>query len=359
MEGIPNKTAVFSFYNTPSGLFKWWDEFPDEITQKLNKQGIDHICFYRSFTEHSIYNNSEQNIVESTNSDWLSQVKEMASKYEKVIFHTHSFYPPLKIFLLTLGKREYHWVITEHRLGSTRASKLKKYVRIFLRQLKLMPKQVICVSNAVKIRNESLYGANVTTIHNGIRLKINTNTKVKKQPETAIYVGRLDPKKGIVNLVQAYNLIINHYKKTELKLIVVGGGNVLTDLKKYVKDKALESHVTFMGYQPDPTPFYQQADFNVIPTIIKEACPLVSLEARNLGLPILYTNSGGLPETVGLAGKPLRGTSPQEIATSIIEFCDNEEEYYQLLDNVKTDLDYFTMTRMTDEYVEFYRTLLS
>ena len=113
-----------------------------------------------------------------------------------------------------------------------------------------------------------------------------------------------------------------------------------------------------MGYQPDPTPFYQEADFNIIPTIIKEACPLVSLEARSLGLPILYTNSGGLPETVGLAGKPLRGTSPQEIATSIIEFCDNEEQYFQLLDNVKTDLDYFTMTRMTDEYVKFYRTLL-
>lgn len=113
-----------------------------------------------------------------------------------------------------------------------------------------------------------------------------------------------------------------------------------------------------MGYQPDPTPFYQEADFNIIPTIIKEACPLVSLEARGLGLSILYTNSDGLPETVGLAGKPLRGTFPQEIATSIIDFCDNKEQYYQLLYNVKTDLDYFTMTRMTDEYVKFYRTLL-
>jgi len=80
----------------------------------------------------------------------------MASKYEQVIFHTHSFYPPLKIFLLTLRNRNYHWVITEHRLGSSKASKLKKYIRMFLRQLKLMPKQVISVSNAVKIRNESL-----------------------------------------------------------------------------------------------------------------------------------------------------------------------------------------------------------
>lgn len=359
MEKTKIKTAIFSFYNTPSGLFKWWDEFPQDITAKLNKHDIDHVCFYRSYTKHSMYTKNEQNIVEHDNPQWLKQIKARASKYEQVIFHTHSFYPPLKIFLLTLFNRNYHWVITEHRLGSTKAPKIKKYIRIALRSLKLMPKHVIAVSNAVKARNESLYGKNVTTIHNGITLKPHQGIKDKKPPKMAIYVGRLDPKKGIINLIEAYDLIVNQYQRSDLKLIVVGGGQILEKLKAFVADKNLENNVILMGYQPDPTPYYQQADFSIIPTIIKEACPLVSLEARTLGLPILYANSGGLQETAGKAGKPLIGTLPKEIAESIIKFCTNEAEYYHLLENVKADLDYFSIDRMTDDYVKFYNSILS
>jgi len=115
------KRAVFSFYNTPSGLFKWWDEFPQEITQKLANKSITHHCYYRDFTPDSVYNVAQQNKIKSNSWHWLYTVYKQAKQYDHVVFHTHSFYPPLKLFLLTLFHKKYQWIITEHRLGSTPA----------------------------------------------------------------------------------------------------------------------------------------------------------------------------------------------------------------------------------------------
>lgn len=349
-----SKNAVFSFYNTPSGLFKWWDEFPLAITDKLNKHNIDHICFYRSYTDNSLHKLKAQNVVKENSIKWLYSVYKLTKQYDNVIFHTHSYYPPLKVFLLTLFTRT-KWVITEHRLGSSPSPKWKKTLREALRKVKLMPKHVICVSDAVLERNKQLYGNNVTRIHNGINFPNSTNNKkAGNTPKVALYVGRLDPKKGIWNLVKAFNIIINDKKRTDLKLVVVGGGAILEDLKAYSLENNLTEHITFAGYQTDPSSYYQQADFLIIPTIIKEACPLVSLEARNFGLPLLYANSGGLPETVGGCGLPLSGTSEIEIAKSIINFCEDKDRYQMLLKNTKVNLDYFSIERMTDEYIDFY-----
>jgi glycosyltransferase involved in cell wall biosynthesis len=352
------KLAIFSFYNTPSGLFKWWDEFPLEISEKLKKHNIDHICFYRSYTDNSLHSVNNQNIVKENSLKWLYHIYKLSKKYDHVIFHTHSYYPPLKLFLLTLISPNKSWVITEHRLGVSSAPVWKRRMRELLRNLKLMPKHVISVSNAVLERNKSLYGENVSRIHNGINFPKVTEFNERNSPKIALYVGRLDPKKGIWNLIKAFNIIINEQKRNDLKLIVVGGGNILEKLKAYSEKNNLLEYITFTGYQKDPSAFYQQADYLIIPTIIKEACPLVALEGRNFGLPILYSNSGGLPETAETCGTPLYGTSENEISQSIIDFCSNIERYQSLLKKTKDGLDYFSMDRMTREYVDFYLTML-
>lgn len=351
-------TAVFSFYNTPSGLFKWWDEFPIDITNKLKVKNIDHLCFYRNYTKDSLYEPNCQNIVKENSFRWLYKIHKLTKEYDNIIFHTHSYYPPLKVFLLTLFSRK-KWVITEHRIGDSSTPTWKRRFREVLRYIKLMPEHVICVSDAVLKRNQSLYGNNVTRIHNGINFPKVIEFNNRNIPKRALYVGRLDPKKGIWNLVKSFNIIVNNNQRTDLKLTVVGGGEILEDLKAFVFKNKLNDYITFAGYQSDPSSFYKQADYVIIPTIIKEACPLVSLEARNFGLPILYSNSGGLPETVGASGTPLYGTTENEISRSIIDFCSNKEKYKSLLMNTKTGLEYFTMNRMTDEYVNFYTTLLN
>jgi glycosyltransferase involved in cell wall biosynthesis len=351
--------AVFSFYNTPSGLFKWWDEFPEQITKKLSNNDIDHHCFYRDYTVDSIYEKKQQAKVQANSWKWLFSLYKQVKKYDEVIFHTHSFYPPLKLFLFTLFHKNRHWIITEHRLGSTPAPTWKKNIRIILRYLKLSPAYIICVSDAVEKRNQQLYGAYTTRIYNGINLTRHKTEKTRTTPKRALYVGRLDPKKGIWNLLKAFKIIAEKHAHPQVELCVVGGGKELSQLQNYVTTNQLESLVTLAGYQENPASYYQQADFVIVPTLIKEAFPLVALEARSAGLPILYANDGGLPEAVAQAGAPLQGTSPQQIAESVINFTHDVEKYKKMVQSCSDNLDYFSLDRMTNEYVAFYEKLFT
>ncbi|TWX71033.1 glycosyltransferase family 4 protein [Colwellia demingiae] len=350
--------AVFSFLNTPSGSFSWWDDFPHQITIKLNDKHIDHKCFYRDFTENSIYPISEQNLVKPNSWAWLLEIYYLAKDYDNVIFHTHSYYPPLKLYLLTLFSTKRIWVITEHRLGDGTPKKWKKFLRIFLRKLKLMPKKVIAVSDAVSNRNKLLYGNNVIRIHNGIKLEGSNSTSNSSEAKIALYVGRLDPKKGIWNLIKAFDILVNQHHKNDLKLHVVGGGALLNELKSFTVSKQLTNNIIFHGYQVDPSKYYANADFQVIPTVVQEACPLVALEARSFNLPILYANRGGLPETVGKGGIPLLGLTPELISQSIVNLSKDSKKYKSLLNVGNDGLEYFSIDRMTDEYVELYIKIL-
>lgn len=347
--------AVFSFFNTVSGSYSWWDTFPNEITKKLHKKGIEHKCFYRGFTDNSIYQIEEQKAVKATSWLWLLSIYSLTKDYDTVIFHTHSYYPPLKLYLLTLFKKNRIWVITEHRLGDGSPPKYKMLIRTLLRKLKLMPKIVIAVSDAVFKRNKLLYGDAVIRIHNGIELKNNNSSLKTNEAKIALYVGRLDPKKGIWSLIKAFDRLINHHHKYDLKLHVVGGGALLNELKSYTVLHKLTNNIIFHGYQKNPGKYYAEADFQIIPTIVQEACPLVALEARSYNLPILYANRGGLPETVGRGGVPLLGLTPELIAQSIINLSEKTDDYKNLLNVGSDGIEYFSINRMTDEYVEFYR----
>tara|TARA_R110000737_G_scaffold335076_1_gene353665 strand:- start:1222 stop:2337 length:1116 start_codon:yes stop_codon:yes gene_type:complete len=350
--------AVFSFYNTVSGAYCWWDQFPEEITQKLNKQNIQHKCFYRSFSENSIYPENEQNISKLDSWKWLLEIYRLSKKYDRVIFHTHSYYPPLKFYLLTLFSFKRQWIRTEHVLGDGAPKKWKKTVRTLLRQFKLMPKIVIAVSDAVAERNKLIHGNNVLRIHNGIKLIDPPVYSNKKSAKTFLYVGRLDPKKGIWLLIKAFNILINQHHKKELHAHIVGGGPLLDELQSYAFKHKLTNNIFFHGYQSDPSQYYIKADCIVIPTIVKDACPLVALEARSHNLPILYANRGGLPEIAGRGSSPLLGLTPELIAKSISIISDDKILYKKLINVGRDGIEYFSIDRMTDEYVHFYTKFL-
>lgn len=59
-------------------------------------------------------------------------------------------------------------------------------------------------------------------------------------------------------------------------------------------------NVVFTGYvnYDDINYLYAIADLGVIPSIVNEACPLTAIEMMASGIPVICTNSGGLPELI-------------------------------------------------------------
>lgn len=99
------------------------------------------------------------------------------------------------------------------------------------------------------------------------------------------YIGRLSHEKGVKTLIDATN-------KLPYKLIVIGDGPLLKDLKSIAHE-----NIEFVGFQ-DWTgikKIVSRARFCVAPSEWFEVLGLVNLEALCLGTPVLGANIGSIP----------------------------------------------------------------
>ena len=100
------------------------------------------------------------------------------------------------------------------------------------------------------------------------------------------FIGRLSHEKGARTLIEAANQL-------SYKLVVIGGGPLMDELKAVAKD-----NVEFVGFKQwdDIKQLVGKARFSVIPSEWYENNPLSVIEAQCLGTPVLGANIGGIPE---------------------------------------------------------------
>jgi glycosyltransferase involved in cell wall biosynthesis len=59
-----------------------------------------------------------------------------------------------------------------------------------------------------------------------------------------------------------------------------------------------EANLTLRGFAPDPVEYYRQSKLVLLPSTWEEGFGMVSVEAGAMGIPVLVSDRGGLPETV-------------------------------------------------------------
>jgi D-inositol-3-phosphate glycosyltransferase len=119
-----------------------------------------------------------------------------------------------------------------------------------------------------------------------------------------LYVGRLDPAKGLMTVIEALELLkkrdLPFY--SQLKLIIVGGGRKKEDLpenkefiriKESIREKDLVGKVIFLGSkkQGELKKYYSAAETVVVPSLY-ESFGLVPVEAMACGTPALVSRIG-------------------------------------------------------------------
>jgi len=136
-----------------------------------------------------------------------------------------------------------------------------------------------------------------------------------------LFVGRIDPLKGIDKLIQAIPYLQNIQG---LKLVVIGGGEnsqrEIEQLQKLARNLNIQDSVTFLGLiKHEQLPyFYSAADVCVVPSYY-ESCGLVALESLACGTSVVATDVGNLKSVIrqGETGYVITDNVPHRLADKI------------------------------------------
>lgn len=138
-----------------------------------------------------------------------------------------------------------------------------------------------------------------TVIHNGIDLeKFKFDIKVRQElmlkydinENTVIYghIGRFAYPKNQLRVLDIFSEIKN--RSENVKLIFVGDGADIDELKSKVVEYGLEKYVIFTGYQNNIHEYYNLIDIMIFPSFY-EGFPLVLIEAQTSGVQINYSDT--------------------------------------------------------------------
>ena len=136
-----------------------------------------------------------------------------------------------------------------------------------------------------------------------------------------LFVGRIEPLKGIDQLLRAMTYLQN---SQGLRLVIIGGDGhsqyEMERLQKLSRNLHIEDSVTFLGLiEHEKLPyFYSAADVCVIPSYY-ESFGLVALESIACGTPVVATDVGSLKNIIhqGETGYVVADNTPHYLADKI------------------------------------------
>lgn len=189
------------------------------------------------------------------------------------------------------------------------------WYRLFL---PILVKRVRCVftpSDYVKQKVIKRFGIrNATITLNGVDSSIfHPDARQNKYSLPTCYilfVGSIEPRKNLESLLKAWNEIKDDFKETWL-ILAGTGGHVFRPVRL---SREME-RVRFLGYveEEDLPGLYAGATLFVLPSI-DEGFGLPALEAMACGTPVIVSDGGALPETIGDAGLIFNLWNPDKLS---------------------------------------------
>jgi len=144
--------------------------------------------------------------------------------------------------------------------------------------------------------------------------------------DVLLFVGRMDPVKGLDVLLRATALLRD---RPNLTLVVVGGSDSEAELqrnRRLARDLGLDGRVRFAGAvsQEELTNYYSAATVCIVPSYY-ESFGLVAMESLACGTPVIASKVGGLPSVIhdGDNGLLVTGREPESFADRIVQVLDN------------------------------------
>jgi len=206
-----------------------------------------------------------------------------------------------------------------YHIHTTFYEKIVKRNIIIERLLIRITDKIIFISQAAKnsfLPHLKFNENKASIIYNGVR-----DTHVRANLEEFNFkvatVASLTEHKGHRYLLEAARIVLDRIPQG--RFFIIGEGPLAEELKQQVSDLGIESSVKFLGQRKDIYKILSGMNLFVLPSL-REGLGIAAIEAMAVGLPVVVTNVGGLPEVVrdGLSGLIVPPAEPALLAEKII-----------------------------------------
>jgi len=170
-------------------------------------------------------------------------------------------------------------------------------------------------------------------------------------------VGRLHPVKGHRYFLRAAAEILK--ERTDVHFLVVGCGPERDRLEEYTRRLNIAGHVTFTGFIADVSELMPDLNLLIVPSLW-EGFGLTALEAMAVGVPVVATSVGGLPEIVehGTTGLLVPPADEAGLTRGIAWMLDHPQEAVEMAAAAKAVVEEkFTASAMARKTEAVYRRL--
>ncbi len=189
----------------------------------------------------------------------------------------------------------FHAKLPENLRARTLSGVARPYTKPILKHIDVLT----AVSPAASDMLTKLTDREITIIPNGVDLV--TFKKLKNQEKSAaptiLYVGRLEGRKGVKQLIRAFAKIVA--KNPDAKLLLAGSGVDRTKLEQIVESEKIPN-VEFLGFISDERKIelLQTCDVFCAPALYGESFGIVLLEAMACGIPTVAGDNDGYADVM-------------------------------------------------------------
>ncbi|MEI8230721.1 MAG: glycosyltransferase family 4 protein [Candidatus Peregrinibacteria bacterium] len=181
------------------------------------------------------------------------------------------------------------------------------------------------------------------------------NNEIANQAYDLSFCGRLVPNKNLPVLLKAIASIPN------IKLLIIGDGPERPRCEKLANDLGISNRVTFAGWLPSAENVIDalRSSRIFVMNSLSEGGPRVLLEAMAIGLPVIATPVGIVPEVIqeGVNGMLTDG-SAEDLRYAISVLIGDEAMQKQIGNEARKVLDRFERGTLVKGYAEFLKGLI-
>ena len=174
---------------------------------------------------------------------------------------------------------------------------------------------------------------------------------------SVLYVGGLHPRKGVADLLTAFDMA--HRTVPTARLYLVGEGPSEAEYRSLAAALKSSAAITFCGSAADPRSYMRGADIFVLPSLADPA-PLVLSEAREAGCAIVGTEVDGIPELLegGRCGLLVPPRAPNELADALAMLAGNPAMLAVWRRRSQINIDHLSVARVAQDTISIYRECL-